>query len=272
MVGFNSFDDFLNEVTVNGKTLAAEFYKVGTAAEAAGVPHSLWKVGHYPAAGEDGASTPGTAHTSSDGSLIKWANQSPDTKHLVTFSATATTQGMLVLYDRLVSVNFSFNSTGEKTINSTTLPRYAGTDSVGLQAWVEVTTVTSSAAVMNMSSYTDQDGNGTASGGNITFPAAATNVNAFIGPLPLAAGDTGLRSVETITVGTSGGGSAAGNLVIMKPLAYCPLIANRGTNNDHMIMIPSLPRIYDGATLALYYVPSTTTATSFWGSIRAGYG
>lgn len=272
MAGWTSFDDLLNETTVNGKVLPSEFFKVGSAAEGAGFPHSLWKVGAYPAAGANGASTPGTAHTSSDGGLTKWANQSPDQKHLLTFAAVATTACTLVLYDRLVSVNFSFNSTGDKTINSTTLPRYTGTDSVGIQAWVEVTTITASAAVMSMSSYTDQDGNGTSAGGSITFPAAATNVDSFVGPFPLAAGDTGLRSVETINVGTSGGGSAAGNLVLLKPLAYLPISANRGSVMDLLTMIPAIPRIYDGATLALYYVPTTATATNFWGSLRAGYG
>jgi hypothetical protein len=42
MAGFTSFDDLLNEMSVNGKILEAEFWKVGTTPETATNWHSLW--------------------------------------------------------------------------------------------------------------------------------------------------------------------------------------------------------------------------------------
>lgn len=271
MAGFSDFNDFLSKVTVDGNVLEAPFHKISTAPEAAGVYHSLWRVGRYPAAGADPAGTPGEAYSSTDGGLAKWANLSPQTKHLVSLEGGASVDCMLMLYDRLVGVGgITLNSTGNKTVSSATLPRY--TDGKGVQAWLEVTTATTTTApIVSMNSYTDQDGNTGASGATITFPAAATNVDALIGPLPVASGDYGVRAVSTINVATAASAGVA-SLVLLRPLAYLPLVANVGNALDFMAMIPSLPRIYDGATPALAIQAGSTTIVSLWGMLRAAYG
>lgn len=279
MAGFTSLDDLISEMTVNSKVFHAPFYKVSTAPEANGVWHSLWRVAGYPAAGGDGGAgsgTPGaggTALTLADGGLLNAANASPDTKHLLTLGAVASQDCMLMLYDRLVSVSgVTVASTGSKNVGSAALPRYSGGDSKGVQAWLEVTTQTATTApVVNMNSYTDQDGNTGASGGSVTFPAAATNVDTLVGPLPLAAGDTGVRSVETVNVGTAGTAGAV-NVVLLRPLGFLPLSANAWTERDFLTMLPSLPRLYDGHTLGLAFLATTTTAVTVWGSIRGAYG
>jgi hypothetical protein len=280
MVGFSSLSDLISKLTVDGQLLEAPFQKTSLAPEAAGTWCSLWRVGGYPAAGGDGAAgsgTPGaggTALTLADGSLSKWADQSPKTKHLLTFEAQATRDSTLMLYDRLVSVSgISLVGTGNKNVNSVTLPRYTGTDSAGLQVWLEVTTATNTTApVVSMNSYTDQDGNGTSAGGTITFPAAATNIDTMVGPLPLASGDSGVRSVETINVATAAASTGTCNLVILRPLAYLGLPLMLGQERDFVSMLPSLTRLYDGHSLGLMYMADGTTATTFYGHVRAGYG
>lgn len=279
MAGFTSLDDLINEITVNSKVLYSSFAKVGTAPEAAGVWHSLWRVGNYPAAGGDGGAgsgTPGsggTALTLADGGLANWSNQSPDTKHLLALDAQASQDCTIMLYDRLVHVSgISLSSTGNKNVGSAALPRYSGNDSKGVQVWLEVTTQTATTApIVTMNSYTDQDGNTGATGTSITFPATATNVDALIGPMPLAAGDTGVRSVETVNVGTAGTAGAC-NVVLLRPLAVIPVLQGTGAERSFLTMLPTLPRLFDGHTLGLAMLATGTTATNVWGHLTAGYG
>lgn len=279
MAGFASLDDLLNETTVNGKVLYASFAKVGTAPEIQGGWHSLWRVGNYPAAGGDGpagsgtANTGGTALTLEAGSLAVWANQSPDTKHLLSYDIQASLDCTIMLYDRLVQVS-GINLAGTATVNvgSTALPRYSGTASAGVQVWAEVTTVTAGAApTIAMNSYTDQDGNTGAAGGTVTFPATATNVDSFIGPLPLASGDTGVRSVETVRV-LSNCTSGTANIVLLRPIATIPVLLGLSGERSFLSQLPTLPRLYDGHTLALAQFTTATTATNIWGHLTAGYG
>jgi hypothetical protein len=279
MAGFSSLSDLISKLTVDGQILEAAFQKTSLAPEAAGTWCSLWRVGGYPAAGGDGAvgsGTPGaggTALTLADGSLAKWANQSPKTKHLLTLECQATRDSTIMLYDRLVSTSgIALSSTGNKNVGSAALPRYSGAASAGVQAWLEVTTATTvTAPIVSMNSYTDQDGNTGSVGGSITFPAVATNIDTMVGPMPLAAGDTGIQAIATVNVGTAGSAGVC-NVVLLRPLAYIGLQALLGSERDFVSMLPTLPQLFDGHTLGLMYLADGTTATTFYGHIRAGYG
>lgn len=272
MAGFTSYDDLVNEITVNGKSYDYFFSKVSSAPEASGVWHSLWKIGGYPGAGADPAGTPGTQYDDAAGAMF-FPDQASDQKHLISFGALSTQSVILLLYDRLVGVGgISVASTGNKTINSSALLRYSGAAAKNVQCWLEVTTATTTTApVVSMNSYTDQDGNTAQAGGSVTFPAAATNVDALIGPMPLATGDLGVRSVETINVATA---AAAGvvNVILIRPLAYLYVPTSAAIERDTVLQITSLPRIYDGASLCLAYMASGTTAPTIMGSIRVAYG
>lgn len=278
MAGFTSRDDLINEATVNGKVDLWNFYKVAPAnAEAAGVWQSLWKGVGKPGAGSDPAATPGTAYNSDTGSIVAgsvfFADRDPDFRHLLSFGAVATQNCTLMLYDRLVGVSgISTASTGSKTVNSTTLPRYATTAATLNEAWLEVTTATTTTApVVNLNSYTSADGTTGLSGGNVTFPAAATDLHTMI-QLPLNASEQGVRSIEAgLNVGTA---SAAGavNVLIIRPLARIPLLANVWNEVSFLDDVMGLPRIYDNATLGLALLASTTTATTVWGTISCVYG
>lgn len=206
MAGFTSYDDLINEMTVNGKRLDWSFYKTGPAAQAAGQWLSLWYAAGSPGVGADPAATPGTAYTSTGdvAGSIGWANVDPDTKHLLIFGGASTVVSSLMIYDRLVGVSgIALSSTGAKTVNSTALPRYSGTAAALVEVWLEITTATTTTApVVNLSSYTNQTGTTGRAGPNVTFPAAATVVR-WACKMPLQAGDQGVRSVETLTVTTA---------------------------------------------------------------------
>ncbi len=271
MAGFSSYDDLINELTTNGKRFDWDFLKAGPAAEAAGQWVSHWYAAGSPGAGSDPAATPGTAYDDTAGSMF-FSDVSPDQKHLLTFGAAATVNCTLMLYDRLVGVSgITLNSTGNKTVNSTALPRYSGTASAEVEAWVEVTTATTGTApVVSMNSYTNQDGTTGRAGGTLTFPAAATDVR-WMAKLPLQAGDKGVQAISTLNVATAGTAGVC-NVILIKPLAYLPLVANLWNERDLVLQLARLPRVFDGACLATAQLATATTATTVWGKVGLGYG
>jgi hypothetical protein len=143
---------------------------------------------------------------------------------------------------------FTLASTGDQTVNSTGLPRY--TSGLGVWAWLEITTQPSNPPpVVSLASYTNQDGTASRVGPAYTFPVAAMSVHTLVGPLPLQAGDTGIRSVETFNVATAGGAGVA-NLILVRPLL---LTGTRDAVHvaERISPLPftTMPRIYDGASL-----------------------
>lgn len=279
-MGFASFDALIAAVTVDEQVDQATYYKVSSqAAEAAGVWQTLWRDGVLPSAGGDGAAgsgTPGaggTALSNADGGLSKgWANVegSAHTRHLVAWDARSTTPCTLVLLDRLVSVSgVSLVGTGSKNVNSVALPSRA-TGGVGVQVFLEVTTITGGSAPVGTISYTDQSGNNGATSPTFTFPATATNVNTMI-PIGYASGDYGVQSVETLTLATASTGSAACNVVLAKELARIPLESNLGNTRDFVSQVKVLPRIHDDATLMLAVVHSTSATATIGGTLYAAY-
>lgn len=273
MAGFVSRDDLINEMTVNGKLLELMGFKVGPTAEGAGVWSRLWAANGLPGNAGEPATTPGTAYTNAAGS-INWANQSPDQKYLLTFGGLSTQDTCLMVYDRLVGVSginiAAVSPNATHTINSTALPRYSGAASVGVQAWLEITTgVTAGTPVVRLDSYTNSDGTAGRLGTNLTL--ATTPAIQSMYQLPLQAGDLGVRSVESINVSVLGTSGVA-NLVLLKPLAVIPLVANQWNECDFVDRLHALPRIYDGASLAFAFLASVATAPTIFFHVRAGYG
>ena len=272
MPGFSSYDDMITEITTNGKVFSYQYLKAFVAAQAAGQWMTGWTAVGAPGAGAAPATTPGTAYGNTAGG-ITLADTTTDLKALLTFGACATQNSTVMLYDRLVGVSgISIASTGAKTISSTALTRYTGTASVGVQAWLEVTTATTTtAAVVNLNSYTNEGGTAARSGGSYTFPNAAMPAG-FACQLPMQAGDMGLRSVEVgLNVGTA---TTAGvvNVVLIRPLTYLPLIANQWNERDLVLQLAAMPRVFDQATLGLMLLASNTTATTVWGSLNIAWG
>lgn len=197
------------------------------------------------------ATTPGTVHTNDSASTFILPDTGSTEKYLTEWAIQTnsnTQEAAYALIDRLVSVSQVITSTGVKTINSSALPRYTNGDTV--MVWAEVSVVTATNIVaMNLNSYTDQSGNTGHSGASVSFPTIATNVGSWI-PLPLQAGDWGVKSVESINVTTASGGSGAVNIVLAKHLDFTGVSiaissAVQPTLRDNLVPI----RIYDGACL-----------------------
>lgn len=263
--------------STSGQLLDSTWRKESTSAEAAGQAHSLWRVGPQPPAGSDGAAgsgTPGaggTAYDQAAGSLsLGWDDQVSFQKILTEFGCRASSASVLVLVDRLVSVSgVVLSSTGNKNLGTVALPRY--TDGKGVRAWLEVTTATTTTApVVTLNSYTDQDGNTGQSGTAVTFPAAATNLDTLV-PINLASTDYGIQAAATINVGTAASAGAA-NFVLTKEIARLPLEATGGRNNILYLESMKFPVIEDGASLMLYFIASAAATATFDGYLAGLYG
>lgn len=253
------------------------YYKASLAVGSALNMGSGWRIGNLPVAGADPATTPGTAYSSTVGGIV-FPDTSPLRKFLIHWGSRKAqgSPGCVFLYDRLVGVSgIAVSSTGNKTVNSAALTRY--TDGIGVEVYLEVTTAgNTTAPIVSMNSYTNQDGTPGKSGATITFPTTTLGANALVGPMPLAAGDTGVKSVETINVATAGGGSGVVNVILVKHLASLGTgeAANANQTSERLSPHPFYPpvRIFDGATLQVMLRHNASSSSDVEGEITVVFG
>jgi len=352
MAGYASYDDLINQVTTNGKSLEWDLCKYGPAPKAAGVWTRLWSSDGFPGVKDSSSNvlseppanltlsaatnatpivvTTGT-HNLNDGQSVnitgvvgntaangdfyirksgigsattfglytdfaltnavagngaytsggtvngtkrlsspmamRWADQSPAQKMILTWGCVSTQDCVVVLHDRISDLGaISINATGDISITTAALARY--TTGVGVEPWLEVTTGGTGTPQMNLKTYVN-DGNTTSStGASVTFNA--TPVANSMYQLPLVAGDLGVRSVSALHV-TAAGTGAVVNLALLKPLAKLTLSANMWNERDFVLQLSSLPVVNDGASLMISFLASGTTAPNFKSKIRLGY-
>ena len=231
--------------------------------------------------------------TNNQGALFNGGNVSPDTKHLLNMSAyTSVASGVpavLMLVDLLqVYPYIDANSASAQTLtNNNTLPRY--TSGNGVRAFITPSrlspTIGGTAHNFQMN-YT----NSTPTSGR-TLPVTVSATSAGIQPhivhsglaannygpfLPLATGDNGIRSVQSITLSAASGTALTFyDLILCKVIAQIPITtAGVAGERDLVNQLPSMPQIVDGACLGwLYFAGSATAAsTNFYGSLEMGWG
>lgn len=218
------------------------------------------------------------------------------TKHLLTMSAQtagATTVPItLLLVDLLGSyARIDGNTASALTLaNTLTLPRY--TDGTGVMAYSVVAPATTGASAHNLlMTYTNQANVNTRNMPQ-TVAATVSAVNSHIyhsgtaanniGPfLPLQAGDTGIRSVQTWQqTAANGTASTFTNLVLCKPIMELQVTTQfLLSERDMLNQFPSLPMIQEsGATSnaclswLAYAGAATPAATNFFGVNRYAWG
>lgn len=271
--GFSSYDDLINEATTNGKSYDFDFSKTAAQAAVATIMwNSLWNATGNPGAGAAPAATPGAVGDNLTGSM-NMANQSPDFKHVLSFGAVSNQNMVLCLYDRLWGVGaLATGTTGTKTVSTGTLSRYATTASTVVGAWLEYTTASTAAGAVNLLSYTASDASTGNAGPSLTIPAAVMPIMAMV-KLPETAGKIGVTAVSTINVGTAMTTSVT-SLVLLRQLAYIPLIANVWNERDLVLQLAGLgaTRVFDAASLALMYLNSGANTPTVWGKVRLAYG
>ncbi len=294
-MGWTSQDDFINEVTNNGKFNRCDFNKItGGSAYTAGRWYDFSSLGGSPVANAwAGTALAWTSCNESAGNgtqifgMPHGGNVSTDTKHILNVSAlTGVATGVpsvLMLVDlQGYWPGISLNSATAQTLTGTPTLRYS--NGAGCRLFGVVTAASGATAHNLALSYTDQAGNA----GNalpVTVAMTASAINGHIGHsgtaannygpfLPLANGDTGVQNVASVTISAaSGSGTMA--LCLAKPLLTLPLTTvSVAAERDLMNQLPSLPQVKDGACLVwLYFAGAATAAsTNFYGSADFGWG
>jgi hypothetical protein len=161
------------------------------------------------------------------------------------------------------------NSASAQTVTtpgSLTRPDANG-DSV--EAWIETYTAFTPAATTLSMSYTNQAGTSGRTGTSAAF-AASSVVAGRMFTMNLQAGDSGVRSVQSVTWG--GAGAVAGNfgITLLRRVAEFNSVVG-GSGETFGAFEVRMPRIYDDACLALAWQPLGTTGIVF-GSFDIGQG
>jgi len=293
-MGFTSVDDLVSEITA-GKFYRADWNKItGAAAYTAGRWYDLSALGGTPIANAwAGTALTWTTCTESTGNgtqifgLRHGGDVSTDTKHLLNASAiTAVATGVpaqLMLVDMQgYYPGINMNVATLQTLLGTPTLRY--TNGVGIRAGLVVVTTTGATAHNLSMTYTNSGGTGsrtlpvtvscTASAITPHITHSGTAANNYGPFLPLASGDVGIQSVQSVQLSAaSGAGTAA--LVLYKPIMTIPLTtATVASERDFVNQIPSLPQIKDGACLTwlLFTGAAVAASTNFYGSLEMGWG
>ena len=211
---------------------------------------------------------------STDGGIFHGADVSPYTKHLkrltgISLTTTAVPLPM-ILCDYLLYYPFiDMSVTDPQSMTQTeTIPRYTTGAGVRMMAVEVAAQIGGSTFTV---SYTNQDGvagrttptltcNTQTSTGTIITTAPATNGTA--GPfLPLQAGDSGVRSVDSVTFLTADVGLIT--IVLVKPLANLFIYdITAASEADYAVGYTSLPEVKPDAYLNFICYPSGTVASA----------
>jgi hypothetical protein len=286
MGAFTDLSSIVNRLS-GGNSGAPEhiwFYKdgrVGAAAATtptAGCLISLWNYNGIPGAN---ASAPGALAIPDNltaGGMLQTDPAGGRQKYLLGFEAECITGGVLILYDRLAHIS-GLNGT---TITAQTVQADAGppvatpitryTDGVGNQIWVEIYTAIGGTARTVTANYRNTAGTPALNSTVATAIGGATNaLNAAqrVIPLPLAQGDTGVKSVKDITLSASTGTAGDFGVTIVHPLAAIVLGGVAVQNMRDMVAgFPSLVEVKTDACLALAWLPNAATVPQFWGAVH----
>lgn len=253
--------------------LTTAFFKVGTAPEAAGQWYCFAKDTGNPGAWAPG--TPGTVGRATDGTSGADAGCLPlrnatGANYLTSLSFVGTQTGNPWLFDLMwVNTGVVVTTTTAQNWTAVALPARdlsGTTNGEGCWAGVLVTAATTNAgAVTNMQiGYTNSAGTASRVGTMASFPATAT-VGTVVW-FQLQGGDMGVRSIESITLGTSlVTGSVS--VIIARPIVnQAVLLANVGG----AFIPPQNPgiRLYNQTCLIPFTIASNTTGVTLTGSFQ----
>lgn len=172
----------------------------------------------------------------------------------------------LLLVDRLSHQGgLSSNSTSIQTTNLPTAALTRYTSGEGVMAGIEVYGQLSSTAGAVSVSYTNSGATSGRTSPTIAIPAS-TQAGSFY-CVPLQSGDTGIKSVESLTFSTAMGTGSTVGITLFKPLAMLQVIPNEETRGNFVDgnLIGGIPNIPNDAALfllAFYHNLSTSVSNA----------
>ena len=277
MAALTDLSDIINRTT-GGNSGAPEtifFFKdsrtfagAAVAATVSGRLTSLWQYIGSPTADSSNPSS-GVASLSTNGAMQITNPAGGTQKWLLGMTGSSSVAGTLILYDRLAhNSGLSGILDTAQTVNLTP-DRYTSTESAGNQIWLEIYSLIGTTARTVTISYTNQNGTDSR-----TTPATAIGGTGLreaqrLIQIPLAAGDTGVRSVESVTLSGSTGTAGNFGVVIGRPLIVMPLgVIGTGSVRDLIAGLPGIIEIKTDACLSLQWLANVTAAPQIYGSLH----
>jgi len=271
MAGFRHYGEYVDALANNGQVHSCTFRKVPSQTSTANIWADLsMAAGNPPPNYYVGSELAATVFEGHRG-IFHGYDKSPAYKYLVELGLTSPTAGFVGQYKLLDYVMFypfvDMDSADEQVMDNTvTLPRY--TDGAGLQVMAVAVTPSVGSGTFTFNYY-NQDGvlktspTQTCNTAAVNIASLITSQSAVVvnhGPfLRLADGDTGVRSIASLTNATLNGGLIA--LVLVKPI--CDSVI-REVNTTRELCFPQFnaapQRIVDGAYLNLIVLPAATIA------------
>lgn len=209
----------------------------------------------------------GTLHDDSQAGFPKGHNPTPPAlSYLAQIKATFATAGTIHLYDRVWSCSAMVGNvaTAQTVVSFPTLTR-PDANGVGLEIWIECYTATGSTASNVTVQYTNSAGT---SGRNTVSTAHITSMPANrMYQVPLQSGDTGVRSIQSLTLSVSTGTAGSIGVTLMRRLSSISSpVPNVGQTMDFTQL--GLPQIYDNSALNFIHQGATTSSGIIMGAFN----
>lgn len=224
MAAITSLSDFISILT-DGTAQHPHTYidnrvqAVAATTHSVGQMSSLWR--YNKSNGANGSlppTTPGANPSRTTLGSVNYSNASGIKElHLAGLELSGHAAGVLHLYDRLYHMSgLSATVTTAQTVGGAITRNASG---AGNQIWIEIYTTIGATPTTITASYTNQAG----VSGKTTHPIAIGNTNLReterIIRLPLADGDTGVQSVQSVTLAATTGTAGNFGITIAKPIA-----------------------------------------------------
>lgn len=276
MAAITDLSDLINRQTGgnNGNPENIWFHKVARVSGAAatvpiaGRAASLWTYDGVPA----GGAVPTTAEIptrTTQGAIPFTAPTGGRDKWLIQAAISSSNAGQWILYDRLFHIGgLSGIATSAQTVQgspaSPALTRNTGGD--GNIAWYEIYGILGTTPRTLTVNYTDQGGNSATT--NINIGGTGFREVTRSQRIPLAAGDTGIRAIESVQLDATTGSAGNFGITIAKPLAFIPVgSAGSGGWRDYSTGLPGIPAFDPDACYSLLFIPATAAAPEMWGCL-----
>lgn len=233
-------------------------------------PISLWTYDGAPCTTGSAPGATALVPTSATAGALPFTNAGGGAqKRLLGGFVVSQSTGTLVLYDRLLHISsLDPQSTGVQTVGGSLTRNTAG---IGNQIWIEIYSQIGASTTSITASYTNQ------AAASKTTPAVRFGNTNFrevtrIIPMCLAAGDTGVQGVTSVTAAATTGSTGDFGVTIAKPIAYFGMQASGvPTYLDFSVTSPKLHGITTDACLALAWFPTAAAAPpQFFGLFNTG--
>jgi hypothetical protein len=234
----------------------------------AGRPFSYWHVAGVPGSGVFSGTLNGVALSGAITGAIPFPEPAGNNTYLARFQGQSTIAGTLLLCDRIWhNGGYTITSTGSQSITSPTWPQRDANGVAlgeGLLCAVEVVGTTGAGTPTITIGYTNSAGTASRTATNINATVASSVGGTFY-MIGLQTGDTGIRSIQSLTLSVSWT-SGIISLVVYRVLATLEIAAAL-TSNAVDSLTSGFPRCYDGTVPFLVFIPSTTTTSNVMGQV-----